>query len=56
MRVSGVEADVAIEDLGSTSTDVIAAVDAAYCVEYGAGADSMVTTEAAATTLRLHRE
>ena len=57
IRVPGLEADVAIEDIGDASTQVTADVDAAYRTKYGGGeADSMVTATAAATTLRLNRE
>ncbi|MGA5304763.1 DUF2255 family protein [Nucisporomicrobium flavum] len=53
VRVPGFEADVTVEDLGDSSADVTARVDAAYRTKYGSGAGSMVTAEAAATTLRL---
>jgi len=56
IRVPGVEADVSIEDVGDASGDVTAEVDAAYRSKYGGGAGSMVTAEAAATTLRVHRD
>ena len=57
IRLPGLEADVAIEDVGAASTRVTADIDAAYRTKYGrGGADSMVTTAAAATTLRFHRE
>ncbi|MEY9929642.1 hypothetical protein ABH926_004282 [Catenulispora sp. GP43] len=57
IRVPGLEADVAIEDLGGTSSQVTTDVDAAYRAKYGhGGAGSMVTAEAAATTLRLDHE
>ncbi|MEU4192267.1 DUF2255 family protein [Kribbella sp. NPDC026611] len=51
IRVPGLEAEVLIEDVGG---EVTAEVDAAYLAKYG-GAGSMVTTEAAATTLRLEK-
>jgi hypothetical protein len=57
IRVPGLEADVTIEDIGDASTQVTADVDAAYRTKYGnGGAGSMVTDEAAATTLQLNRE
>lgn len=56
VRVPGLEADVTVEDLGHSSERVTAEVDAAYRGKYGGGAGSMVTAEAAATTLRLDRE
>ncbi|WIX97642.1 DUF2255 family protein [Amycolatopsis mongoliensis] len=56
VRVPGLEADVTIEDIGATSTQVTADVDAAYRTKYAdGGTDAMVTAEAAATTLRLDR-
>jgi hypothetical protein len=55
VRVPGLEADVTIEDVGDSSPDVTALVDAAYRRKYGAGAGSMVTPTAAASTLRLVR-
>ena len=57
IRVPGLEGDVTIDDGGDASAQVTADVDAAYRTKYGrAGADSMVTAGAAATTLRLSRE
>jgi hypothetical protein len=56
IRVPGLEADVAIEDLGDASAQVTADVDAAYHAKYGQGAGSMVTATATATTLRLDPE
>ncbi len=57
VRVPGLEADVTIEDIGDASARVDGDVDAAYRAKYGdAGAGSMVTAAAAATTLRLDRE
>ncbi len=47
--------DVTIEDVGDTSPDVTALVDASYPSKYGAGAESMVTPTAAASTMRLVR-
>jgi hypothetical protein len=57
IRVPGLEAEVTIEDIGDASTQVTTDVDAAYRAKYGrGGAGSMVTTTAAATTLRLDHE
>lgn len=59
VRVPGLSADVTVVDLGAGPdeqgrADVQARVDAAYRAKYGEhGAASMVTPEAAATTLRL---
>lgn len=53
IRVPGLEADVAVEDLGDTAPEVTAAVDAAYRAKYTGGTDAMVTADAAASTLRL---
>jgi hypothetical protein len=54
IRVPGLEAEVTIEDIGDASVEVTSGVDAAYRTKYGhGGAASMVTTTAAATTLRL---
>jgi len=52
IRVPGLEAEVAIVD---ASAQVTADVSDAYRDKYGGGAGSMVTVEAAATTLRLDR-
>jgi hypothetical protein len=54
-RVPGLEADVAVEDVGPGTPELRAAVDAAYKAKYGrsGGTERMVTDEAAATTLRL---
>jgi hypothetical protein len=50
IRVPGLETDVAVADVGAAATGV----DAAYRAKYGpAGAESMVTPAAAASTLRL---
>jgi hypothetical protein len=55
IRVPGLEADVAIEDIGDAVTQVTTDVDAAYRTKYGrGGAGSMVTATAAATTLQLN--
>jgi hypothetical protein len=56
VRVPDREAEVTIEDLGDTSAQVSADVDAAYRTKYGNGAGSMVTARATATTLRLNRQ
>ncbi|MCW2752374.1 MAG: hypothetical protein JWR83_3484 [Aeromicrobium sp.] len=57
VRVPGLAADVIIEDVGESSSELTARVDAAYTAKYGdGGAASMVTPAAAATTLRLDRE
>ncbi|MEU4519941.1 DUF2255 family protein [Amycolatopsis sp. NPDC024027] len=57
IRVPGLEADVAIEDIGDSSPQVTAAVDAAYRAKYGRrGAGSMVTATALTTTLQLSPE
>ena len=53
VRVPGLEADVAVEDVGDVEAGLSAGVDAAYRAKYGAGAGSMVTPEASASTLRL---
>ena len=53
IRVAGVAVDVVVAATGDADAD---AVDAAYRIKYGAGgAQSMVTAEAAASTLRLAR-
>jgi hypothetical protein len=57
IRVTGLEADVTIEDIGDASAQVTTDVDAAYRTKYGrGGAGSMVTATAAATTLQLNHE
>ncbi|HEY3506253.1 MAG TPA: DUF2255 family protein [Actinocatenispora sp.] len=57
IRVPGLDADVAVEDVGDESTRVTDEVNAAYRTRYGrGGAASMVTAAASATTLRLSRE
>jgi hypothetical protein len=56
IRVPGLEAEVLIEDIGQASTELTADVDSAYRAKYGkGGAASMVTSDAAATTLQLIR-
>ncbi len=53
IRVSGDSVDVAVAATGDTGAD---SIGAAYRTKYGAGgAQSMVTAEAAASTLRLTR-
>ncbi|CCH89005.1 conserved protein of unknown function [Modestobacter italicus] len=57
VRVPGLTADVTVEDVGSAAADLRAGLDDAYRRKYGSrGAGSMVTDEAAATTLRLAPE
>ena len=57
IRVPGLAADVAIEDVGDDRAELRAGVDAAYRAKYGrygeATVDRMVTDDAAAATLRL---
>lgn len=57
IRVSGLAADVAVEDAGVGPAELHADVDAAYRTKYGrygrASVDPMVSVAAAATTLRL---
>jgi hypothetical protein len=54
IRVAGLEADVLITDLGESPPGLRSSVDAAYRAKYGpSGQQSMVTDDAAATTLRL---
>ncbi len=54
IRVPGLEAEVEVDDPGPEASGIRTSVDAAYRTKYGqAGAESMVTTAAAATTLRL---
>jgi hypothetical protein len=54
IRVPGVETDVIIADVGRDASGLRASVDAAYRTKYGpSGHQSMVTDDAAATTLRL---
>jgi hypothetical protein len=55
IRVPGLEADVAVEDVGEGTHGLRAAVDAAYQTKYGrgGGTERMVSAEAAAATLRL---
>ena len=57
IRVPGLEADVAIEDVGGDGRELRASVDAAYRAKYGRYGETtverMVTDDAAAATLRL---
>jgi hypothetical protein len=55
IRVPGLEADVAVEDVGESTPDLRAEIDAAYSAKYGrhGGTERMVTDEAAAATLRI---
>ena len=59
IRVAGLEADVAVEDIGDGKPGLRAGVDAAYRAKYGrygaATVDRMVSDDAAAATLRLTR-
>jgi hypothetical protein len=59
IRIAGLEADVAVEDIGDDKSDLRAGIDAAYRAKYGrygeATVDRMVSDDAAATTLRLTR-
>jgi hypothetical protein len=60
IRVPGLEADVAVEDVGEGSPQLRGDVDAAYRTKYGrygsSSVDAMVAETAAAATLRLGRE
>lgn len=60
IRVPGLEADVAIEDVGGGKAELRARVDAAYRAKYGRygepSVDRMVTDDAAASTLRVSPE
>jgi hypothetical protein len=56
VRVPGLAADIAIEDVGEDQAELRASVDAAYRAKYGhygTSVDRMVTDDAAASTLRL---
>jgi len=57
IRVPGLEADIAIEDIGDDEGELRASVDAAYRAKYGhygeTTVERMVTDDAAAATLRL---
>jgi hypothetical protein len=57
IRVPGLEADVAVEDVGEGTPDLRTGVNAAYETKYGrGGTEQMVSAEAAAATLRLNPE
>jgi hypothetical protein len=57
VRVPGLEADVAVTDIGEGTPELHAGVDAAYRAKYGhGGSESMVTPAAAAATLQLKPE
>ena len=57
IRIPGLEADVAVEDVGGDDGELRASVDAAYRDKYGRYGETtverMVTDDAAAATLRL---
>jgi hypothetical protein len=54
IQVPGLETDVVAADVGTGARGLRASVDAAYRAKYGhVGHQSMVTDDAAATTLRL---
>src|ERR1700754_3310507 len=55
IRVPGLEADIAVEDVGESTPDLRAEIDSAYRAKYGpdGGTERMVTGEAAAATLRI---
>lgn len=57
IRVPGLQADVAVEDVGEGNAELRAGVDAAYSVKYGryvgTSVAGMVTDDAAAATLCL---
>jgi len=57
IRVPGLEADIAVEDVGGHEAQLRASVDAAYRAKYGRYGETtvarMVADDAAATTLRL---
>jgi hypothetical protein len=58
IRVPGLEADVAVEDVGEGTPALRAGVSAAYEAKYGRGGGTgqMVSAEATAATLRLSPE
>jgi hypothetical protein len=58
IRVPGLEADVAVDDVGEGGPGLRAGIDDAYRAKYGpyGGTERMVTDEAAAATLRLSRD
>lgn len=55
IRVPGLEAGVAVDDVGAGAAELRTGIDAAYRDKYGphGGTERMVTDEAAAATLRL---
>jgi hypothetical protein len=55
IRVPGLEADAAVKDVGESTPELRAGIDAAYSAKYGrhGGTERMVTDEAAAATLRI---
>ena len=60
IRVPGLEADVAVADVGEGAAQLRADIDAAYRTKYGSygssSVDAMVAEAAAAATLQLSRE
>jgi hypothetical protein len=60
IRVPGLEADVAVADVGEGTAQLRADIDAAYRTKYGSygssSVEAMVAEAAAATTLQLSRE
>ena len=60
IRVPGLEADVAVADVGGGTARLRADIDAAYRTKYGSygssSVDAMVAEAAAAATLQLSRE
>jgi hypothetical protein len=60
IRVPGLEADVAVDDVGEGTAQLRADVDAAYRTKYGSygssSVDAMVAEAAAAATLQFSRE
>ncbi len=56
ITVPSLEADVTVEDIGDRAADLRDGIDSAYRKKYGAGSSSMVTTEAATSTLQLSPE
>lgn len=56
VRVPGLEVDVVVTDLGSTSADLCEHIDNAYNGKYHAGSASMMTASAGTTTLQLDPE
>jgi hypothetical protein len=60
IRVPGLEADVAVADIGGGPAQLRADIDAAYRTKYGSSGsssvDAMVAGAAAAATLQLSRE